>query len=183
MAASPPQARSKPAPPLAHEALCQNRERGQGDPSRSHKWELGRGRGEGCWCRPSSSGPVITSNNLIMRLEMPGEREGGGKGEGGADAVLLLPACHRQLAEPASCQRVSCLSPCFSLAPRRAAVRADGAGLVSACRRRAGGVPASAPLPLSAAASRAPLRDGEGHHGQKESWKQLCPAWGGQVMP
>lgn len=72
------------------------------------------------------------SNNLIMRLEMPGGR--------GADAILLPPAHHRQLAEPVSCQPVSCLSPCFSLAPRCAAVRADGAGPTSACRRRAGGM-------------------------------------------
>lgn len=69
------------------------------------------------------------SNNLIMRLEMPG-REGAG-------AVLLLPMLRRQLAEPESCQAVSCLSPCFSLAPRRAAVRADGAGPAAACHRRA----------------------------------------------
>lgn len=76
------------------------------------------------------------SNNLIMRLEMPGRG-------GGADAVLLLPAHHQQLVEPVSCQPVSCLSPCFSLAPRRAAAQADGVGPVSACRRYAGGVPGS----------------------------------------
>lgn len=59
-------------------------------------------------------------NNLIMRLEMPG----GVAGVGGQ-----MPSfCRPQLAEPESCQRVSCLSPCFSLAPRSAAVRADGAG-------------------------------------------------------
>lgn len=61
------------------------------------------------------------SNNLIMRLEMLG------KGRG-ADAVLL----------PVSCQPVSCLSPCFSLAPCRAAAWADGAGSMSACHQRAG---------------------------------------------
>lgn len=57
-------------------------------------------------------------NNLIMSRSCR---------PGGAGAVLLLPTLHRQLAEPPSCQAVSCLSPCFSLAPRRAAVRADGA--------------------------------------------------------
>lgn len=72
------------------------------------------------------------SNNLIMRLEMLGGR--------GADAILLPPAHHRQLEEPVSCQPVFCLSPCFSLAPRRAAEQADGAGPTSACRRHAGGM-------------------------------------------
>lgn len=69
-------------------------------------------------------------NNLIMRCRA-----------GGAGAVLLLPTLHRQLAEPETCQAVSCLSPCFSLAPRRAAVRADGAEP----HRRAAQIPSTSP--------------------------------------
>lgn len=66
--------------------------------------------------------------------------------------------CRPQLAEPESCQRVSCLSPCFSLAPRRAAVRADGAG---PWPRAAAGLGAHTPPPPPY--FRAPSQGGGAH--------------------
>lgn len=117
------------------------------------------------------------SNNLIMRLEMPEEGAGGIWG-GGADAVLLPPACHQQLVEPVSCQPVSCLSPCFSLAPCRAAAQADGAGPASACHRHARGgcqgAPASAPLPATSPQPPPWGRDALPGAGWGHDWSTSC---------
>lgn len=88
-------------------------------------------------------------NNLIMRLEMPGGVAGGGG--------RCRPSAVRSLRSQ-SCQRVSCLSPCFSLAPRRAAVRADGAG---PWPRAAAGLGAHTPPPPPY--FRAPSQGGGAH--------------------